>query len=369
MAARGSIPKMMELAGIDMLSPEAGVPLIRRELTAGGARGELVVAERLGILLSEWDPTGGLDAAACDAAIGAARGPMLGKIAGMGLHSGLVVETTLDPAVQAFLNDHRIDGTPVLPGVMGIEAFAEAAACLLPGWHVDALEDVNFLAPFKFYRDEPRTLTIRALFYSRGDALVADCQLNGVRQLPNQAEPQVTTHFTARVRLTKQPAEAPGGPGPGAPPEPALDSASIYKIYFHGPAYQVLERAWLAERRIVGQMPAALPPHHHPPEQPLLMAPRLIELCLQTAGIWEMDAEGQLGLPLHADRVRLFRAPNPGDGPLFAVVEPGADSQSFDARVVDPSGNCYVQLSGYRTVSLSGLADREPLKALHAAMA
>ncbi len=34
MATRGSIPKMMEAAGIDMLPPEAGVPLIRRELTA-----------------------------------------------------------------------------------------------------------------------------------------------------------------------------------------------------------------------------------------------------------------------------------------------------------------------------------------------
>ena len=38
MATRGSIPKMMEAAGIDMLPPEAGVPLIRRELTAGGTR-------------------------------------------------------------------------------------------------------------------------------------------------------------------------------------------------------------------------------------------------------------------------------------------------------------------------------------------
>ena len=39
MATRGSIPKMMELAGIDMLPPEAGIPLIRRELTAGGRAG------------------------------------------------------------------------------------------------------------------------------------------------------------------------------------------------------------------------------------------------------------------------------------------------------------------------------------------
>ena len=36
-------------------------------------------------------------------------------------------ETTLDPTTEPFLHDHQIEGTPVLPGVMGIEAFAEAA--------------------------------------------------------------------------------------------------------------------------------------------------------------------------------------------------------------------------------------------------
>src|SRR5208282_4580807 len=86
--------------------------------------------------------------------------PMLGKIKNVSIQSGLTIETTLDPAIQPFLHDHQIDGTPVLPGVMGIEAFAEAALCLLPGWHVAALEDVNFLAPFKFYRNEPRPVTV-----------------------------------------------------------------------------------------------------------------------------------------------------------------------------------------------------------------
>ena len=112
---------------------------------------------------------------------------MVGKITGMGLYSGLTMETTLDPTVQPFLNDHRIDGTPVLPGVMGIEAFAEAALCVHPGWHIEAIEEVNFLAPFKFYKDEPRTVTIQAFFYPQGDKLVADCRLIGRRTLPNQA--------------------------------------------------------------------------------------------------------------------------------------------------------------------------------------
>ena len=81
MATRGSIPKMMELAGIDMLSPEAGIPLIRRELTSGGTCGEIVVANRLGILLQEFDETGGLDLQALERSREQlpAPGPMVGK--------------------------------------------------------------------------------------------------------------------------------------------------------------------------------------------------------------------------------------------------------------------------------------------------
>lgn len=65
---------MMELAGIDMLPPEAGTPVIRRELTAGATRGEIVVANRLGALMNDWDPTGSLDTTAAEAAF---HGPMI----------------------------------------------------------------------------------------------------------------------------------------------------------------------------------------------------------------------------------------------------------------------------------------------------
>jgi hypothetical protein len=51
---------------------------------------------------------------------------------------------------------------------MGMEGFAEAARMLLPGWHVVALEDVELLAPFKFYRDEPRTLELCARSWPAG---------------------------------------------------------------------------------------------------------------------------------------------------------------------------------------------------------
>ncbi|MFZ2016785.1 MAG: SDR family NAD(P)-dependent oxidoreductase, partial [Nocardioides sp.] len=43
MATRGSIPKVMEMAGVEMLPPAAGVAWIRRELIGHGFRGEVVV--------------------------------------------------------------------------------------------------------------------------------------------------------------------------------------------------------------------------------------------------------------------------------------------------------------------------------------
>ena len=126
-----------------MLPPEVGIPTIRRELTAGSRGDEIVVAGRLGIMTEEFDPTGGLDVETIEAG---AKGPMLGKVAGMTLFGGLRVESALDPKEQGFLNDHRIEGIPVLPGVMGMEGFAEIAALVLPGWSVKAVEDVD-LAP------------------------------------------------------------------------------------------------------------------------------------------------------------------------------------------------------------------------------
>jgi acyl transferase domain-containing protein/acyl carrier protein/NADP-dependent 3-hydroxy acid dehydrogenase YdfG len=369
MATRGSIPKMMELAGIDMLPPEAGVPLIRRELATGATRGEVVIGLRLGALLNEWDAAGGLDTSAAEASDTrplAAQGPMLGKLTSMRLDRGLAVETTLDPTTQPFLHDHQIDGTPVLPGVMGIEAFAEAAQCLVPGWHVESISDINFMAPFKFYRSEPRTVTVETLIHPQGDALLADCRLIGQRTLPNQAEPQITAHFTSRVRLIQQPLQAVTGTPLGKPAGNIIEAADIYRLYFHGPAYQVVERAWWDGHRVIGLFAKDLPANHRPFEQATIAAPRLIELCFQTAGLWEMGVQGRMGLPLHVDEVRLLRAPDLAEGRLYAVVTPG--HESFNAEVVDTKGNRYLQLNGYKTVALTGGINAEPLKALQEAM-
>jgi Polyketide synthase dehydratase N-terminal domain len=148
----------------------------------------------------------------------------------------------------------------------------------------------------------------------------------------------------------------------------SIEAADIYRVYFHGPAYQVIDRAWRDGDRMIGQMAAGLPSNHEPATLPTVMGPRLIELCFQTAGLWQLSEQGQMGLPLYVHQVRAWHVPEPAAGPFFAAVTPHPNEQGYDAEVVDAKGNCYIQLSGYKTVALPYSVDAEPLKALQAAM-
>jgi acyl transferase domain-containing protein/NAD(P)-dependent dehydrogenase (short-subunit alcohol dehydrogenase family)/acyl carrier protein len=370
MATRGSIPKIMEMAGIDMLPPEAGIPVIRRELTSGATRGEVVIGQRLGALLNEWDASGGIDPTESASVLQSSprSGPMLGKIVSTTLSDGYSIETTLDPRIQPFLHDHQIDGTPVLPGVMGIEAFAEAAQCLLPDWHVESIEDIAFLAPFKFYRSEPRTCRIETRIHPRGSRLLAECQLIGERALPNQTEPQRTRHFTGRVWLTKKPAARSIVRIPVAMAGTAIEPGDIYCLYFHGPAYRVIDQAWWDGKQLIGRFAENLPANHNPSGLTTILCPRLIELCFQTAGLWEMGVQGRMGLPHRIREVSIPSDANLAKDRLFAIATPNSGQETFDAEVLDATGNCYLRLTGYRTVALPGINDANALKKLQMTM-
>jgi hypothetical protein len=154
----------------------------------------------------------------------------------------------------------------------------------------------------------------------------------------------------------------------GTCPETAereLGPDEIYRIYFHGPAYRVVEKAWRSNGEAVGRFSASLPPDHDPSAGATLVGPRLIELCFQTAGLLEMSTRGKMGLPLHVERVRLLREPTE-DGPLFALVRPAG--AGFEARVVDDEGRVHLALEGYRTVEQPDAVDEKGLASFRAVM-
>jgi len=104
-------------------------------------------------------------------------------------------------------------------------------------------------------------------------------------------------------------------------------------------------------------------------EQDLVTTPVLLELCLQTAGIWEAGATGALALPSSIGELRLYPI-SPNGVPIFAAVNPSQDCEgnlSFDASVVDAKGRVYLEVENYRTARLPYTVDEhllEPLREL-----
>ena len=275
---------------------------------------------------------------------------MVGEVVRASVHDGLVVRTTLDPAARPFLDHHRIGGTPVLPGVMGMEAFAEVARLLAPALHVAAVEDVDFRAPLKFYRDEPRAVTISALLRPDGDDLLAECRLSAERALPGADQPQRTVHFTGSVRLTAGPPALDGDDPVSGDSTPALTPEQVYRLYFHGPAYQVVGSAWKDDDGAAARFAADLPPQA---DAPVLIAPRLVELCFQAVGLFEAGTDGHLALPLHVGAVRLNGRPEEREGLVATCHRDG--NGGFSCAVRDGLGNkgaLVLRLDGYRTVPL-----------------
>ena len=86
----------------------------------------------------------------------------------------------------------------------------------------------------------------------------------------------------------------------------------------------------------------------------------MIELCFQTAGMYELAVEDRFGLPSQISRVQRFRPVNAKDGPFYSIVRNSAKGPGFDADIVNQEGEVYLRLTDYRTAELPGAAGALP---------
>ena len=168
----------------------------------------------------------------------------------MSVHDGVVVQTTLDPTEQPFLDDHRIDGMPVLPGVMGMEAFAETARLLAAG-------PTRGRRRGRDVRCAAEVLPRRTPHAHRAGGGPPR------RRRPRRPLPTRRRTCAPGERHTTAHGALHGTCAPRAPmlrrrprwsPSttrvvPSLDADRVYSFYFHGPAYQVVESG-VARRRM-----------------------------------------------------------------------------------------------------------------------
>jgi hypothetical protein len=107
----------------------------------------------------------------------------------------------------------------------------------------------------------------------------------------------------------------------------------------------------------------SLPANHQPEDRTTAADPRLIELCFQTAGLYELAGKSKMGLPYQIGSVEFFEPPVAAKGHLRAAVTATGDDR-FDAQVVDDDGRVYLRLKGYRTMDMPDPVADDLLKPL-----
>jgi hypothetical protein len=99
----------------------------------------------------------------------------------------------------------------------------------------------------------------------------------------------------------------------------------------------------------------------------MVLDPRLIELCFQTAGIWEMGEKNRMALPQKIGRLDWYGLPSDPSALCYAVIKSDPGGNSFDAQVIDSAGRLCLGLRGYRTAELPDSIDAARLKPVKSA--
>jgi acyl transferase domain-containing protein/acyl carrier protein/NAD(P)-dependent dehydrogenase (short-subunit alcohol dehydrogenase family)/phosphopantetheinyl transferase len=324
MAVRGGMRGLLTERGVELLPADAGAALLA-SLVANRVTGELVVAGALGDF--EEGPEHPLLDTLELGVLGASGD---GELTARGTRS---FTRTSDP----WLLDHAIDGVPVLPGVIGLELMAAVAAPLFPGLPWRGARAVRFEAPVKVHRDGVTTVVIDAVATSTREAKVV---LSSQRRLAT-GRVQRLDHFSAIVVFGE------GLPLDGLPsvflPDEEVDQSAIYKRFFHGPSFQVLQAVFgVSQDGLVGEGAV----RHAAVGEGLVTAPLVLEAAFQAAGLHQMMVAHTLALPFELDEVQLLGQVTDGQ-PLSITAQLDGDRYHVD---VDAVSGPVLRLRGFAMV-------------------
>jgi len=276
----------------------------------------------------------------------------LGNVQSLVKGSEIHVEKEFNLASDPYLADHAIEGTPYVPGVMGLETFFETSTALT-GEVTKALKDVHFYLPIKLLRNRPQA--VRVIGKASGDNVDMEIESDFINSKGIKMG-NTRRHFTAK-KLTEftstwDQVKAQAMTGLEAPLQ--VTSAEIYQKYFHGPSFQVLggiirvnEKESLA---VYNTTPA---PQWTDGPRTLLANPMLIEAAFQCCGFEDMAVARKMTLPDGIDEVAVLNNQLPPAQLYLYGVNKGttADGKTLhDAYVFDAQGNVWVEVHGYRAI-------------------
>ena len=219
---------------------------------------------------------------------------------------GVHGKTQLGPKTSKWLKDHSIGGLPIFPGVIGLELMAQTVAVIHAN-KVVGIDNVQFERPIKFHRDQEVKLEVETEILNEKKV---NCQLYSVRELAGNRQ-QRTLHFCATMHFVNPIKHTLLREEPQVPC--SVVAAEIYKKFFHGPSFQVLEEVQSMSQQeslATGLMDhmSILPTN--------LLAPLAIENAFQAAGWHHWTHTQEMVLPKGIGSMQIFHMPTDWEGLL-----------------------------------------------------
>jgi acyl transferase domain-containing protein len=281
--------------------------------------------------------------ATVDALLGRAPVPpclVLAASAPLGEERSITADVVVDAARAPQLDDHRVQGTPVVPVAMAIEWIARSSLgpraedgqpWFLQDFHVD------------------RGVTLPRLDAATRLQLVGELH-DGGRDFELRDD-RGGRRFHARVPATRRPLELGSWAEDVAGTEVAArPAASLYSPshLFHGPRFQVVQTAGAFSRRAARATILGTRQMDWPAE-PWLTDPAALDGALQTALLWTLELTNQHALPLAIAEVVVHRPGRLAEGALEVQLQGRSlapERSVCDLVVRAPAGGVLLTLTG-----------------------
>jgi 3-hydroxymyristoyl/3-hydroxydecanoyl-(acyl carrier protein) dehydratase len=301
---------------------------------------------------AEADPVAGEKEAKEEGVIkpqGAQENFFLGEIKTLEKNKEIAAENTFS-AEYPFLFDHAIEGTPYVPGVMGIETFMETAAALT-GKTPQGLEDVHFYLPIKLLRRNPQAVRIKGS--DNAGVVTMEIESDFINSKGVKMG-NTRRHFTARIMDNFESKWNDYKTKVDLSGDYAADKEEIYSKYFHGPSFQVLDGILKIDNNAVlgvYQKPAQVLFHDGPKR--LLAHPMLIEAAFQTCGYRDLAVDNRMTLPDSIGKIYVNTKAEPPNKLYILGVFTGQNIEGksvYDTFVFDDKGKLWVEISDYQMI-------------------
>lgn len=314
-----SLSALMKERGVDML-PAKAASTSTASFFVEGQTGEWLMSGRLPTSFSQ--------------------DPLLGDVTSHIPGQKLIYRQERSWGEQPFLQDHQILDAEVMPGVVSLFGLQRATQHLTWGGTVNTAQDVQLALPIKLWQGRPLKLTWH--IERQESACGTPAWQGSIRsQRQRKGTVEVQEHVTARFL-----SQAPGSLSVSLQElqhatlllnQPPVAADEIYKHFFHGPSWQVLETVMLSKEQAVGNSPPLTAPLGEGLPLPHRWQAVGLEMLFQVAGLWAMKSKELFVLPSRIGECVLLNQPTEGAFLEARVLykEQQDDNLIFDALLLD----------------------------------